>query len=122
MELDKLEVYRIARQLSELAWDTYSSLPKEFRFSLGQQFVESVDSIGANIAEGYGRYHYLDSVKFFYNARGSLWEAKHWTDLLYERGLMTREVFEKMSERHGSLALKLNNLIKTTKARANNLK
>lgn len=52
----------------------------------GQQFVSSVDSIGANIAEGDGRYHYLEKIKFYYNARASLVESCHWNDLLKERG------------------------------------
>ena len=65
MELSELEVYMIAKELSSMAWDIYKEMKNEFRFSMGQQFIRAVDSIGANITEGYGRYHYLDSVKFY---------------------------------------------------------
>jgi four helix bundle protein len=50
-------------------------LPKEEKWILGSQIRRSAQSIPANIAEGYGRYHYLDSVRFFYTARGSLEET-----------------------------------------------
>jgi len=77
MILEDLEVYQLAVDISKLAWDIYNGLPKEHRFTQGNQFLEASDSIGANIAEGYGRYHYKDSLKFYYNSRGSLFEAKH---------------------------------------------
>jgi len=40
------------------------------------------------VAEGYGRFHYLDRIKFFYNARGSLLESNHWFELIVERKLI----------------------------------
>ena len=89
MELKKLKVYQISRELSKNVWNVYKELGKEYRFLIGQQFLSAVDSIGANIAEGFGRYHYLDSVRFYYNARGSLWESKHWAELLMERELIS---------------------------------
>ena len=117
MELDDLEVYQIAREIGRLAWNVYKDLKNEYRFSTGQQFLESVGSIGANIAEGFGRYHYLDSAKFYYNARGSLWEAKHWTETLHERDLMSEEIFETISKKYTILAVKLNNFIASTKSK-----
>ena len=40
-----------------------------------EQLLRASTSISANIAEGYGRYHYLDSLRFYYIARGSLTET-----------------------------------------------
>lgn len=119
MELQELDVYRIARELSRYAWQIYSGLKNEYRFSIGRQFLESIDSVGANIAEGYGRYHYMDSVKFYYNARGSLWEFKHWNDILNERGLISEEDYEAATDKIGKLGLKLNNFISSTKSKVN---
>jgi four helix bundle protein len=47
-------------------------LPKEERFRLGDQMLRAARSITANIAEGYGRFHFLDTAKFHSNARGSV--------------------------------------------------
>ncbi len=53
--------------------------------------IQSIDSVGANIAEGYARYHYLDRIKFYYIARASLSEgAGHWIDLGFERKLLLK--------------------------------
>ena len=117
MELNKLEVYKIARDLSEIAWNVYKEMKSEFRFSIGQQFIKAVDSIGANIAEGFGRYHYMDSVRFYYNARGSLWESKHWAELLYERGLIHQVIYTTISEKLDTLGVKLNNFISSIKTK-----
>jgi len=101
-------------ELSDGAWVIYSHLPKEHRFHMGSQFLRAVDSIGANIAEGFGRFHYRDKVKFYYNARGSLWECKHWAYLLNKRELLDRKEFEEFMEKIQLTGKLLNNFIRAT--------
>lgn len=117
MNLEDLEVYRLALQISDLVWDIYNSLPKEHRFNIGSQILDASDSIGANIAEGNGRFHYRDSMKFYYNSRGSLSETKHWIILLNRRNLIQEETYNKISELIDKENLKLNNFINSIKAR-----
>jgi four helix bundle protein len=50
-------------------------LPAEEKWDLASQIRRSSKSIGANIAEGHGRFYYQDNVRFCYNARGSLAET-----------------------------------------------
>src|SRR5919201_5463318 len=50
-------------------------LPREERYRLGDQLLRAARSTTANIAEGYGRFHYLDNAKFCSNSRGSCWEV-----------------------------------------------
>jgi len=56
--LNELEVYKLSRVLSFSAWEIYQLLDKDIKWGIGQQFIRSVDSIGANIAEGYGRFQF----------------------------------------------------------------
>src|SRR4030095_7172574 len=49
-------------------------LPRDERYRLGDQLLRAARATTANIAEGYGRFHYLDNAKFCSNARGSCWE------------------------------------------------
>lgn len=109
--LDNLEVYKLARSLSQQSWIIYSQFSWQLKKIVGDQFIEAVDSIGANIAEGYGRFHYLDRIKFFYNARGSLLESKHWIDLLLERKYITKNNFEQFLNTFDNLSPALNALI-----------
>lgn len=112
IDIKDLEVYKLSRVLSQIGWKIFSELPWDLKKSIGFQFIESTDSVGANIAEGYGRYHYLDRVKFYYNARASLLEAKHWIELLEERNLVHEPDFTHTCTK---TLLCLNMFIKITK-------
>jgi len=50
-------------------------LPRDEKYRMGDQMLRAARSITANIAEGYGRFHYLDNSKFCSNARGSAYET-----------------------------------------------
>jgi len=115
LKLGDLEVYRLSIALGREAWKVYGVVPKSLRFSIGDQLLRSADSVGANIAEGFGRYHYLDSAKFYYNARGSLWETKHWFYLLKERKLIENDTYDLVNELMERLGIKLNSFIQSTK-------
>jgi len=75
--------------------------------------MRSIDSVGANIAEGYGRFHYLDRIKFYYNARGSLLESKHWIYLLFKREKITNNEYKETIEKLNNLHVQLNGFIKS---------
>jgi len=104
-----LQVYQLSRKLSTIAWDIYSKI-------IGDQFIRATDSIGANIAEGYSRFHFLDKVRFYYNARASQSESTdHWLELLFERNKINQQVFDEYKSISKDLQIKLNNFIKFTK-------
>lgn len=111
LSLDKLEAYKLSRQLSLLAWKAYDSFDWRIKKIIGDQFITSVDSVGANVAEGYGRFHYLDKVKFYYNARGSLLESRHWLGLLLERKLISSAHAKQYRDVYKDLRIVLNGLI-----------
>lgn len=79
---------------------------------MGDHWITSTDSVGANIAEGYGRFHYLDRIKFYYNSRGSLLESKHWTILMYNRKKISTEEYTLLINKLDSLHKQLNIYIK----------
>jgi len=123
IELKNIEVYQISRKLSTVAWEIFCRMDYMDKKHIGDQFLRSVDSIGANIAEGYGRYHYLDKVRFYYNSRASHYEAfTHWLELMLEREKISNVEFESISETALKLQVKLNNFITSTSknARKNN--
>jgi four helix bundle protein len=115
IELKNLEVYQLSRKLSAIAWQIFSRMDFMDKKHIGDQFLRSVDSVGANIAEGYGRYHYLDKVRFYYNSRASHYEAfTHWLELMLEREKVSNAEFISISETALKLQVKLNNFISST--------
>jgi len=112
LTLESLEVFQLSKQLSGVCWNIYKTLDWKVIKDLKEQFIDSSDSVGANIAEGYGRFHYLDRIKFMYNARGSLLESKYWFDLLIDRKLLKDDsLLKDYLKIFNELKPKLNNFI-----------
>lgn len=65
LNLNDLEIYLLSRELSDIIWNVYVDLDWKLQKIMGDQFVRLTDSVGANIAEGYGRFHYLDKIKLY---------------------------------------------------------
>ena len=111
--LEGLRIYQLAEELADAVWDEvlrWSPFPRD---TLGQQLVDAADSVGGNIAEGYGRYHYRDNRQFQYYARGSLFETRHWLRRAHKRALLSNDRFTELAARVEALAPQLNAYIRT---------
>jgi four helix bundle protein len=71
---EDLEVYRQAREFRKAMYAVTRKLPAHEKFELASQIRRAAVSLTNNIAEGHGRYHFLDQIKFQLQARGSLVE------------------------------------------------
>ena len=71
---EDLEVYQVAREFRKTMYQVNRRLPTFEKFELASQIRRAAVSLTNNIAEGHGRFHYLDQIKFCLNARGSLEE------------------------------------------------
>ena len=72
---EDLDCYKLSDQVMKEAYRVAEMLPTHEKYNLSDQLRRAGVSIVLNIAEGYGRYHYLDSLRFYYIARGSLMEV-----------------------------------------------
>jgi len=71
---EDLEVYQVAREFRKTMYRVAKELPDIEKFGLASQMRRAALSLTNNIAEGHGRYHYLDQIKFTLQWRGSLEE------------------------------------------------
>jgi four helix bundle protein len=71
---EDLKVYQVARESRKAMYRVAQRLPDMEKFGLASQIRRAAVSLTNNIAEGHGRYHYLDQIKFTLQARGSLEE------------------------------------------------
>ncbi|MDP2207369.1 MAG: four helix bundle protein [Bacteroidota bacterium] len=85
--------------------------------TIGIQMIKAADSIGANIAEGYGRYAYKKNIHFCYYSRGSLYETQHWLRRSSKRKLFTIDEEKEIQNYMQLLAPKLNAYINCIKNR-----
>ena len=66
--------------------------------TIGKQLVRSTDSIAANIAEGFGRWHYRDKQRFCYISRGSLQESLTWLEKARSRRCLSEQEYDSLRE------------------------
>ena len=120
--LDELEDLAEAQQIADELWGrvmTWDGLPREV---VGLQLARAVDSVGANIAEAFGRFHYADKVRFLYYARGSLFETRYWLGRARSRGLLPRELVEDLDDRLDLVARQLNAFVRNLKSQSRSLR
>ena len=85
--------------------------------TVGIQFTRAIDSISANIAEGFGRFGKKDKVKFYFYAMGSEKESFDWNEKSKIRKLLTNEQYSHISQELNALPKEINQLIKFTRDR-----
>jgi four helix bundle protein len=112
-KLDDLEVYRRSEKLSDEIWEEVLSWKDYFiKDTIGKQLVRSADSIGANIAEGYGRFHYKENKNFCYFSRGSIMETKSWLTKLKTRNIINENNPDRLLDELTQVHKMLNSYIK----------
>ena len=112
MNLDKLEVWVRAKDFALVVYnEVVPHLPADEKWNLTQQLKRAAQSIPANIAEGHGRYHFLDNVRFCYIARGSLVEVQSHMALAHDLGYISAELYKSMTTHAESIGKQLNNYI-----------
>ena len=114
---ENLRVYQLSEEIADLIWKIVSKWDWFSRQTIGKQIVEASDSIGANIAEGVGRYGTQDNKRFVYFARGSLYETKHWLRRAFKRRLLSDDEIVRLKTLLDELAPKLNAYINSLKRR-----
>jgi four helix bundle protein len=72
---EELEAWKSARDLRKWVINLVKKFPSEEKFRLTDQILRSSRSVPANIAEGFGRFHYQENAQYCRQARGSLFET-----------------------------------------------
>ncbi len=119
LAFEDLKVLQVSERLCDGVWEEVRRWDVFARETVGNQFVRAVDSVGANIAEAYGRYHFGEKLQFFYYARGSLFESKYWLNRARSRNLYPVEQAKSLEKDLSDLIRSLNNLINSTRSQRN---
>lgn len=113
MTLEELEVYRVTMEIGERVWTLVKAWDYFAKDTVGKQFVRAADSMAANISEGFGRFFYKENKQVGYYARGSLYETKTWLTKARHCGLVDVAEYESLRAALDSIAVRLNNYIRS---------
>jgi four helix bundle protein len=91
-----LEVWKKSRLLRNNIAEPLKTFPAEEKYRLTDQIIRPSRSIGNNITEGHGRYHYLDASKFLTNARGSAAETIDHLIIAFDNKLIDQQTLENL--------------------------
>jgi len=91
-----IQAWKIGREIRRRVYAIVKRLPKEEQYSLGSQMRRAAISVTANIAEGYGRYHYQENIQFCRQSRGSLYELQDHLITCLDEGYTTRQEYEEV--------------------------
>ena len=114
LELKDISAYRIAFDLSNYAWDIVIKWDYFAKDTVGKQLARAIDSISANIAEGFGRYFKKDKINFYRYSYGSIGESLDWVEKADKRSLLKKNEYQHISEELKKLPKEINHLINFT--------
>ena len=108
---EEMPVWQKAMDLAAKVFSLTETLPGKEDYGLTSQIRRSALSVSGNLAEGFGRNHSKDKIKFHYNSRGSLTETKN--HLIYGQrvGYFNQSDLERLSYLVEEIWKELNMLI-----------
>jgi four helix bundle protein len=115
LAFEDLETLKAAEVICDNLWKRVAHWGPFARDTVGKQLVEAADSVGANVAEAYGRFHIGEKLTFLYYARGSLFETKYWLNRARARELLEAETVQAYATELTELARQLNALLAVTR-------
>jgi four helix bundle protein len=94
---EDMEVWTVCRELRVELSDLARTFPSEERYRLSDQLIRAARSVTANIAEGYGRFHYQENIQFVRQARGSLFEVIDHLTVACDAGYVAKKRFNSVA-------------------------
>jgi len=112
-----LETWKQARKIRNIISGLVKGFPVEEKYRLTDQVVRSSRSIGNNLAEGHGRFHYQDNIRFCIMARGSLTETLDHLIIALDEQIITNEMLLTFQAEYDSCLRLINGYIQYLKSK-----
>jgi len=108
---EDLEVYKKARALKVEISTICKAFPIEEKFRLVDQLIRASRSVTAQLAEGYGRFHYQENIQFCRIARGSLEEVHEHINTAFDEGLIDEKTLSDLIQQKNEVMRLLNGYV-----------
>ncbi|WP_245558461.1 four helix bundle protein [Fulvivirga imtechensis] len=117
-----LEVYKRARELSGVIFQITSGFPKEETYSLTDQVRRSSRSVGAQIAEAWGKRRYEKHfISKLTDADGEQLETQHWIETVMDCSYISEEVAKDLLKQYATIGKMLNSMMNKSESFCNNV-
>jgi four helix bundle protein len=113
---EDLRILKAAEESADQIWKQVVQWDEFARDVVGKQMARAADSLGANIAESFGRFNFGEKLQFLYYARGSLFETKYWLNRAKIRELMSSADVQDYISRLTDIAKQLNAFAESLKS------
>jgi len=119
---EDLEVYKAAREFRKATYAVNRRLPDFERYELGSQIRRASVSLTNNMAEGHGRFHYPDQIRFFLHSRGSLQELMDDLNICLDEKYLTSAEVAKLKEQARGVLLLINGYLRYLRSRGTSVR
>jgi len=119
---EDIKAWQLGRKFRKEIYDMTKKFPKEEMYVLTPQIRRATISITANIAEGYGRYFFQESIQFCRMARGSVNEVLGHLYTALDEKYITRKEFERVYKNGREIERAINGYIDFLKKQKENFK
>ena len=117
MHFYEVPVYKNCREFRKKVSEIVKKqFPNNEKYLLRSQLLDSSRSVTANIAEGFGRFHYQENIQFCRQARGSLTESMEHLIVSYDEGYLDKPSLKEINKLYRQCLLELNIYIKYLKS------
>ncbi len=113
--LEDVRVLKNVEQIADAIYKVAATWDDFAKDVIGKQIPRAADSIGANIAESFGRYYFGEKIQFLYYARGSVFETKYWLNRALAQELMSATDAQSYTTRLTNIARQLNLYVSSLK-------
>ena len=93
---EELDCWKKATEIRRQRAELVKGFPYEEKYKLTDQIVRASRSVTANIAEGFGRFHYQEYAKFCRQSRGSLYELIDHLIVAKDENYISTEEYERL--------------------------
>jgi four helix bundle protein len=109
--LDEFELYNVAREFRKRMYRVVKQLPVDEKYALANQIRRAAISVTNNIAEGHGRRHYQENIRFCRISRGSVDELIDDLNICHDEGYGDRTMIEQLRMEPYDLIRRINSYI-----------
>jgi len=118
---EDLEVYKVAREFRKAMYAVTRRLPDLEKYDLGSQIRRAAVSLTNNIAEGHGRFHYPDQIRFILHSRGSLEELVDDLNVCSDESYLPTKEVGKLKEQARGVLLLINGYLRHLRSRSSSV-